>query len=330
MSAFNLTKSVSFIATAFGLLSFSNLILTDSANAFSVTFDNGGFESNIVNSQNSWNTIGDVTISPTIDGISPTNGSNQAIITTGYTPGSASGIARNDDNGLTFNKSGNDPVNADTNLGAELQNHFGFSSNAFSIARSGGTFPGNRISKEGSGMFQDFSVTMGAGETSFSIDFDWAFLSNDGTTASGGDQDFAFWSFGQYDSDTDTYITDFSGTGNPGDEIMVLQSSSSASNIEGVTPPNTADDYLYEYDYSTNGTETYTVSGLIPGQTYDYRLGYGMVDVDGLERTSTLLIDNARAVPFNFSPALGLILAGGMFGLKKYLIKDKNNSQKAN
>ena len=328
MSAFNLPKSFSFIFSTLGLIVLGNVALINSAQAFSVTFENGGFESEIKNSQNSWNTIGDVTTSPTIDGISPTNGSNQAIITTGYTPGTASGTPRDDDNGLTFNKSDNDPVNADTNSGAQLQNHFGFSPNAFSIDRSAGAmFPGTRTSKEGSGMFQDFSVTLGAGETSFSISFDWAYLSNDGTTASGGDQDFAFWSIGQYDSGTDTYTTDFSGTGNPDDEIIVLKSSSSTSDIEGVTPPSLPDNYLDQYSYAVNGTETYIVDDLIPGQTYNYRVGFGVVDVDGLERTSTLLIDNATAVPFDFSPTLGLILVGGIYGLRKYLAKDnKNNS----
>ena len=95
---------------------------------------------------------------------------------------------------------------------------------------------------------------------------------------------------------------------------MVLQSSSSTSDIEGETPPNTVDDYLYESDYTVNGTETYTVTGLIPGQTYDYRVGFGVVDVDGLERTSTLLIDDIEAVPFDFSPTLGLFAVGVLIG----------------
>lgn len=333
MSAFNSTKSIkscSFLSSTIGrlstlgLITISHLTLANSAHGFSVTFDNGGFESDIVNSQNSWNTIGDVTTSPTIDGISPTDGSSQAIITTGHLPGTASGTARDDDNGLTFNQSGNNPVNADTNTGAELQDYFGFNANAFSIDRSvGAMFPGTRTSKEGSGMFQDFSVTLDAGETSFSVSFDWAFLSNDGTTSLGGDQDFAFWSLGQYDAGTDTFTTAFSGTGNPDDQIMVLQSSSSSSDIEGETPPDTVDDYLYESDYVVGGRETYTVTGLIPGQTYNYRLGYGVVDVDTLERTSALLIDNARAVPFDFSPTLGLFFVGGFFGVKKYLTKKR-------
>ena len=71
---------------------------------------------------------------------------------------------------------------------------------------------------------------------------------------------------------------------------------------------------MYESDYTVNGTETYTVTGLIPGQTYDYRVGFGVVDVDGLERTSTLLIDDIEAVPFDFSPTLGLFAVGVLIG----------------
>ena len=331
MSAFNLSKSTSLFTSTIGLIALSNLTTIDSAHAFSVTFNNGGFESSIGGTsgvtQNSWNTIGDVTTSPAIYSISPTNGARQAIVTTGYTLGSDSGTARDDDNGLTFKKSNNNPVNADTNSTAQLQNHFDFSSNAFSIDRSAGaTFPGARTSKEGSGMYQDFSVTLGAGETSFDLSFDWAFLSNDGTTASGGDQDFAFWSIGQIDGNN--YTTDFNNTGNPGDEIIVLKSSSSATNIENTASPTTVDNYLYESDYATNGRETYTVDGLAEGQTYNYRLGYGVVDVDGLDRTSTLMIDNIEAVPFEFSPSFGLLFVAGLFGLKTTLNRAKKVVQK--
>ena len=327
MSLFNPIKSISIITSTLGLAAFSNLIFANSVLSFSVTFDNGGFEESIVNSQNGWNTIGDVTISPTIDGISPTKGSNQAIITTGYIPNNGD-IVRDDDNGLNFNKSGNDPVNADTNSNAELQDRFGFSDNAFSIDRSAGaTFPGKRISKEGSGMYQDFSVTLSSGETSFNIEFDWAFLSNDGTTGSGGEQDFGFWSLGQSIANDGNYSTVFSSTGNPDDEIIVLQSSNSTPNIENVTPTATTDDYLYEYDYTSNGRYSYSVTGLTPGQTYYYRVGYGVVDVDGLERTSTLLIDNIEVIPFEFSPSFGLILVASIFGFNHWSRKSqlKNN-----
>ena len=316
MSLLHFTKSFSLITSSLGLLTISNTILISSANAFSVTFSNGGFEQSIINSQNSWNTIGDVTISPEIDGVAPTNGSNQAIVTTGYRANTEpDGTLRNDDNGLIFNQSFNEPVSADTNSSTALQNHFGFDPNALSINRSdGATFPGPRTSKEGSGLYQDFEVTLDAGETSFTVAFDWAFLTNDGTTQLGGDQDFAFWSLGQINNGN--YTTAFSGTSNPNDEIMVLISSDTDANfIENIDPPTTANDYLYESDYAANSREFYTVTGLTPGQTYNYRLGYGVVDVDGLGRTSTLLIDNVEAIPFEFSPAFGLTFVASIFGL---------------
>ncbi len=325
MFLFNFTKSISKFATSLSLVTVSNLILINSASAFSVTFQNGSFESAIGGgSQNGWNTIGDVTTTGTIDGIDPTNLTKQAIITTGYVKGNyADPIGnRNDDSNsslnqsFTFNQSFTNPVSADTNnpSGDLLQQHFGFNTDAFSIDRNPAIANNPRTSKEGSGMYQDFSVTLGAGETSFTVAFDWAFLTNDGTTSDGGEQDFAFWSLGQYDSGTDTYNTAFSSTGNPDNQITVLRSSSGT-----ISSPSTTNDYVYDYDYDAVGNEryTYTVSGLDPEQTYNYRLGYGVVDVDGYDRTSALLIDNVEVIPFEFSPALGLISVASLFGLSR-------------
>ncbi len=294
----------------------SNLILINSAQAFSVTFDNGGFENTTNGSPNSWSTIGDVYTTGSIDSISPTNGVNQAIITTGYIEGNYLNPSnpignRNDDNSLAFNQSTINPVSADANPNADaLQEHFSFNTDAFSIPRVGGVSGiGSRTSKEGSGMYQDFTVTLDSEETSFTISFDWSYLTNDGSTSFGGEQDFAFWSLGQYNSDTDTYTTAFSGTGNPNDEIQVLQSSSGT-----ISDPIANNDYVSTFDYATNGRYNYSVSGLTAGQTYTYRVGFGVIDVDGLERTSALMIDNVQAVPFKFSPGLGLLIAGGMIG----------------
>ncbi len=42
-----------------------------------------------------------------------------------------------------------------------------------------------------------------------------------------------------------------------------------------------------------------------------------MVDVDNVDRSSALLIDEiylTQEVPFEFSPALGLLIVGGMVG----------------
>ena len=322
MFLLHLPKSVSQVASILGLITVGNLILTNSAQAFSVTFDNGGFESTTDGSPNSWSTIGDVYTTGLIDGISPTSGANQAIITTGYIEGNyANPIGnRNDDSGFNFNKSFTNPVSADTNPnGNLLQEHLELGIDAFSIDRSAGVDSnfGQRTSKEGSGMYQEFDVTLVSGEDSFTVEFDWSYLTNDGTDSLLGEQDFGFWSLGQYDSNTDTYTTAFSGTGNPNNEIQVLKSSSGT-----ITAPTADDNYVNTFDYATNGRTSYTVSGLTAG-TYTYRVGYGVVDVDGLDDTSALMIDNVEVIPFEFSPTLGVFIICGIIGCDRLRRKMK-------
>lgn len=299
------------------LVTISNLLLVNTAHAFGVTFQNGGFESGTSN----WSTIGDVTTRGAIDGINPTNGSSQAIITNGYIPGNYAAPVgnRDDDNSLDFNESGTNPVSADTNPDTDLlQEHLTLNTDAFSIDRVGGTLEGitPRTSKEGSGMYQEFDVTIGAGDDSFTISFDWAYLTNDGVTTLGGEQDFAFWNLGLYDPDTDSYTTAFSSN----EEIEVLESSFGPIN----DPTPGVDDYSKQYDYGLNARETYTVSGLAPGD-YTYRVGFGVVDVDGLDYTSALMLDDIEVIPFEFSPSAGIGLVLGLFGIKK-LHNRKNKS----
>ena len=323
-------KSIATVANTFSLVIISNLILINSAQAFSVTFDNGGFETTTNGSPDGWSTIGDVYTTGLIDGISPTSGANQAIITTGYIEGNYNNPSnpignRNDDNSFNFNQSNTNPVSADTNPDADaLQEHFGFNSDAFSIPRVGGLSGiGSRTSKEGSGMYQDFSVTLDSGETSFTISFDWSYLTNDGSTDFGGEQDFAFWSLSQYDSNTDTYKSAF----DPNDQIQIQVLKSSSGTISDSEP--TADnDYVSTFDYAINGRYSYSVSGLTAGETYTYRVGFGVVDVDTLNRTSALMIDNIQAVPFKFSPGLGLLIAGGMIGCDLIRRRLQNYHQK--
>ena len=327
MFLFRSTKSFSTIATTLGLISVSNLILINSANAFSVTLQNGSFENSIVgnNPTAGWNTYGDVTTIGAIDGINPKDPVRQAILTTGYIDGTynvdGEDIDRRDDNGFNFNQTSQNagetdtnPVSADTNPNTDiLQESLGLGTNAFSIDRSTpelNTLYGPRTSKEGSGMYQQFNVTIGPNDDSFTVNFDWAYLTNDGTTDF-GEQDFAFWSLGLVDG-TD-YTTVFDSTGNPGDEIIVLNSSSSDGAIGS---PQGSNDYVQGVDYGPNNTVSYTVSGLSEG-FYIYRLGYGVVDVDGLDRTTALLIDNIEVVPFEFTPSTGIGLVMGLIGINK-------------
>ncbi len=55
--------------------------------------------------------------------------------------------------------------------------------------------------------------------------------------------------------------------------------------------------------------------GLTAG-TYNYRVAYGVVDVDSVDRSSALLIDDftVQQVPFKFSPTAGIALVLGLFG----------------
>jgi hypothetical protein len=318
MFLFHFPKSISKVASILSLVTVSNLILINSANAFGVTFQNDSFESSIGGgSQNGWNTIGDVTTTGTIDSISPTDETKQAILTTGYVQGNyPSPIGnRNDDGDPKFNQSNINPISADTNPDADLlQGHFGFNTNAFSINRNPAVTGNPRTSKEGSGMYQDFTVTLGSGETGFNISFDWAYLTNDGFTSSGGEQDFGFWNLGQVNGSN--YTTAFNNTGNPNNQIEVLKSSSGS-----ITTPTADNNYVNAFNYATNGRKSYTVSGLTADTTYTYRVGFGVVDVDSLDRTSALLLDGFKVqqVPFDFSPTAGLVLVAGAFGVKNML-----------
>ena len=138
MSISKFVRFLSISTSTCGLISLSYIISIKPARAFSVSFSNGGFEQSIGGGlQNSWNTIGDVQNRGDLDVVSPTSGSFQAAITTGHTPGNASGIERDDDNGINFNLSGIEPVSADTNPdGDVLQEHIGLNADAFSIDRS--------------------------------------------------------------------------------------------------------------------------------------------------------------------------------------------------
>ena len=56
---------------------------------------------------------------------------------------------------------------------------------------------------------------------------------------------------------------------------------------------------------------------LTPG---NYRVGFGVVDVDGTDRSSALLVDNfdMREVPFEFSPSTGLLLIASFWGINYF------------
>ena len=293
-----------------GFLGICNLIAIAPANAFSITFsgtENLGFE----NQYNGWSTIGDTTVQSTFQEISPQAGSYQALITTGCNNCVDNGSIRNDDSHInntagTFNYSGTNPISASVEqFGSNnLQKQLGISANALNInAKRNNTEITNvfRTPKEGSGILSDsFTVSDG----SFQISFDWNYLSNDGASVL-GNQDFSFVTINRIDS----------STGNTLEEEVILLGDSSKS-----IPTNSNNKFV-----EVGGYESYTSQTFAPGT---YRVGFGIADVDNVDRSSAMLVDNLaiKQVPFEFSPTLGLLAVGSMFALKTAWQKRKHMS----
>ncbi len=317
LSHSNFPKALISVLSTVGLVTIGNFICIDAAHGFSVTFDNGGFEEDL---STGWSTIGDVTRNTGIDEVNPISGSNQAIITNSYIIESD----RADDGIHTFNQSGTNPVDADTisdnHTGNDLQTFLGLGITDLSIARNPEIPDFPRTSKEGSGMYQDIEITISTtdvsnGTNGFEISFNWAYLTNDGqeSTYGLGNQDFSFISLindpnpsGDVDKTDPNYVT-----GN----VTVLGD----SNETTIDRPTANDDYVYPTTtfYDVNNVYTQSVTGLAAG-TYSYRVGFGVVDVDNVDRSSALLLDNfnVQQVPFEFSPGLGLLLMISLFGFQ--------------
>ena len=317
MNSFNFPSLFRSTIGIFSTVTLFSVIPISSVDAFSLTFQNSTFDS--PGDLSGWtaygdaSTVGDLNYGTTPSVISPVSGSNQAIITNSHLEGNSTGVDRKDD-AFIFNQSGTNPLDSDTNLNSgDLQTSLGFGANAFSIPRVGGIgIPEPRISKEGSALTQEFDVTLNGMEDSFTINFDWAYATNDGLDPINGESDFAFWSLG-LDDGAGGYTTVFDGADSPDsptNEVIVL-ASSGGSVVEG-----TADNvYGQGVNYSQVSYEVDT-TGFIAG-TYTYKIGFGVVDVDGLEKSSALLLDNIQPVPFEFSPTAGLGLVLGFLGWKR-------------
>lgn len=299
--------SISLLA---GFFSLGNLIALDSVNAYSIIFSNGNFESsNTLDGTNGWTGTGSTDISGTYSGVD-FNGTNQGIITTACPSGNSTLCmnSRNDDPGTTtgtFNLRGEDQISASSEI-ADLQTQLGLSANAFSIPREIGgiTYDGTngnpalyRTPKEGSAIFQDIQIVDDGNPTDTLITFNWDFLTNDGG-GSLGDKDFGFISI----------------SGNGYEEVIALEDST------GTIPTSS------NTNYGTN-TDFYQSSSfqrsLAPG---NYKIGLGVVDVDGSGYSSALLFDEfkAEAVPFEFSPTAGLVLVAGFIGIRRLRRQLKN------
>ena len=299
----NLKKYFTPIASTIGFLALSNLISVNAASAVSVTFSNGSFESDY----SSWTTTGDATIQQAFQEINP-SGSNQALITTAcpistvfsppngecYDSGNTS-LPRNDDSPATssFNKSAQDQISASVETPA-LQNFLGLSPNALSIPREGGSITGTRTPKEGSAIKQILNVAEGG---RLQLTFNWNYLTNDGAFEELGDQDFAFLSL-QRAGEIDFFEVLADST----DTAPTLTSSSTDYGVAG-------------------GYQSYSrFFDVTPGQ---YVLGFGVVDVDGTDRSSALLVDDVE-VPFEFPPSLGLGVMIAIFGADRLRRNFKN------
>jgi hypothetical protein len=310
MSLFHFLKSISLVTSS---LVISSILFPDSASAFNLIF-NGGFESNYSN----WSQIGDTSIQGNFQTINPIAGSSQALITTGH-------HTRIDDNATpasTFNYSGTNPVSSTTDPNADdLESLLGLPTNSLSILRKNSADDtAFRTPKEGSAIYQDFTVTfdqadIDSGKNKLKLSFNWSYLTNDATDSLLGNQDFGF--FTLYDqastlNSRSINVLDDSA-GNPSYPL-----SSEVTNFQrtNLTKYSASNQQLYE-------------SSFLPVGTYNYRVGFGVVDVDGIDRTSGLLLDNfmVEEVPFEFSPTLGLLIVGGMVAgdrLRRKLISKSN------
>ena len=299
----NLTR----IASLIGFLTVGNLFLIDAAAAFSITFsgtENFGFEEQY----DGWTTFGDTTVESTFQTISPQGGDYQALITNACHDCVDNGSIRNDDSHVnntasTFNYSDTNPITASVEQynNNNLQSQLGISENALNInaTLNGSNIDGvYRTPKEGSAILSD-SFTV---DESFEISFDWNYLTNDGASIL-GNQDFSF-----------VTITGIeTASGNPVEFVIPLGDSGSS------IPSDSSINFAEGTGYST-----YTSDLLAPG---NYQVGFGVVDIDNVDRSSALLVDEIyirQAVPFEFSPTAGIALVLGLFGCDR--LRRKMNS----
>ena len=302
------------LASITGVIGFSSLFALNSAHAYSIHFNNGNFESGTGSDADFWNGAGDASRQTDYSNVSPSD-TWQGVITTACPGTTQTGEClsdRNDDpatSASNYNKSGNDQISASVETVGNLQSILGLSDNALSIPREINGNPVNdtggnpllRTPKEGSAIYQDITVSSGGENNPFTLNFDWNFLTNDGASAL-GNQDFAFVSI----------------TGNGLEEVFILEDST--GDIPTVNPGAT--------DFANSSTSSYatyisqeltltSIDALTPGT---YRVGFGVVDVDGTDRSSALLVDNfsVNEVPFEFSPSLGLLFMTGFFGINYF------------
>ena len=328
--------------SALNLFGFIVLLGTNPANAFSLDYGTD-FETSGLSD---WNTTGDVSIQQTLTGDysgaakSYNAGTgNQLVLTTAcsstaYTPTTTGyddtecfdtqddSLARNDDPGATvgtFNYSGNDLADANAeNSGTKVagateitnvQEFLDVSGNALDITAQDGNsdIGGDRTAKEGSAAILNDTINADA---PFTISFDWNYLTNDGQNRDPDTNEIVFG-----DSDYGFAVI-YDVTSNTAEREPIVLADSENPNIPTITAADDA------YALSTEGEY---VSEVLPAG--EYKVGFGVVDVDGVNRSSALLVDNysAREVPFEFSPAAGIGLVATFLCLNRLRDKNKKN-----
>ena len=311
----NLIRFTTFI----GLIGTVNIFCGNPVLAYSLTFDNGDLEtSDNLSNGTGWEGLGSADIRGTYGGVAPfpNSGSNtrQGVVTTGCsstiqtgecTDSDGDGQPRNDDSPTsagTYNLLDRDLFSASPEI-ADLQTDLGLSANSLSIFRTidGVTYDGTngnpvlrRTPKEGSAIYQDITITDdGSSINDFVLSFDWDFATNDGS-GDLGNKDFGF----------------FSISGNGVEEVFVLEES---TGDRATLNSGDTDFANNNNNYTSYITEPLSLS---PG---DYRVGFGVVDADGVSYSSGLMFDNftSAEVPFEFSPSVGLISMAGIFSLMR-------------
>ena len=282
-------------ASIIGLLSVSSLVSIEPARALlkSGSFETGDFSG--------WQTAGDTSVQQgNFQTITPPEGNWQAVLTTACPATAQSGECfdttnqsqpRNDDPGNppgTFNFSGNDQFDANAeNFPNNIQGFLGLSPNALNVPREGG-IPGSSLPKEGSAIKQTFTS-----DVPFQLSFQYNLLTND-VTSSGGSRDLAFATIYQTGQENPQII-------NLNNEIATLNSSSTT--------------FDQESNYQSYSSDT------LPAGSYT--LGFGVVDIDGVDTSSALLVDSVE-VPFEVSPGLGLGVFAGVVGIHHLWRKRKH------
>lgn len=285
------------------MASLISLASADSASAINL-FLNGGFESDL---DTGWERLGDTTTRQTFQGINPPADSSQGLLTTAcpseaFSSGECfdsqnTNNFRQDDpaggnNNRTFNVSGRDQGDANGNnfgQSTNLQTFLGLEANSLNVPRTGDKIGGTRTPKEGSAIKQTIEVEEGS-----IINFDWNYLTNDGTHPVLGNQDYSF-------------VTIYKEDSNPSDRSIQILGDSTGDIVTPIDATQT--------DFATvDGYRVYSSEALEAGT---YVVAAGVVDVDGTGISSGLLLDDFEVVPFDFSATTGLGLVAGVFGLSR-------------